>query len=245
MLCGAVVRPDCPRDRYCHFTLALSLQHTRTRPTTQAAIDAPQVRPKGRTVAWWAPRILLIGILIVLAAWGVLFVMIHNESRSEDTGPADAIVVLGAAQFNGVPSAVFRARLDTALALYQQGASDTVIVTGGRMPGDQFTEAESGRNYLVSNGVPSDAIVMEHLSSNTSQSMDRVAEIIESRGEQSVLLVSDGFHLYRSKLLAEENGLTVQTNDAGSSPIRPGSMTEFQYVVRETFAVVAHYLGID
>jgi uncharacterized SAM-binding protein YcdF (DUF218 family) len=222
------------------------LQQTQTRPAAHHVIDSgDDERPRGRTASWWAPRILLLGMLTVAAALGVLFASIYREARSEDTGPAGAIVVLGAAQFNGVPSAVFRARLDTAFDLYQQGAAETIVVSGGKMAGDQFTEAESGRNYLMSLGVPGDAILMEHISTDTEESMRRVSELLQARGETSVLLVSDGFHLYRSKLHAEDNGLTAQTNDADGSPIRQGSSTEFRYMIREVFAVSAYYLGLD
>ena len=171
--------------------------------------------------------------------------MIYLAARSDDEGPAGAIVVLGAAQFNGTPSLVFQARLDTAFELYQTGASDVIVVSGGKLPGDVYTEAESGRNYLIDRGVPADSILMEHISSDTEESMTRVATLLEDRGIDDVLLVSDGFHLYRAQMLAEENGLSVLTNDADSSPIEQGSMTEFRYVVRETLAVLAHRLRLD
>jgi len=245
MLCGAVTRPGFVQRLYWQPSLALSLQQTHIRQKTQQAIEYPEQLPRGRSMSWWAPRVLLLAIVVVFATMGALFGLIYSEARSEDVGPADAIVVLGAAQFNGTPSAVFRARLDTAFDLYQRGAAGTIVVTGGRMAGDQFTEAEAGRNYLISEGVPPEAILMEHLSTDTAESMRRVGDLLQDQGNNSVLLVSDGFHLYRSKLLAEDNDLSAQTNDADSSPIRQGSSTEFQYMVREVFAVTAYYLGLD
>jgi uncharacterized SAM-binding protein YcdF (DUF218 family) len=213
--------------------------------TTHDASSQVTAEKRRRTAAWWAPRILLVSIVAgaVVTIW--LLASIYSTARSDDTGPVDAIVVLGAAQFNGTPSQVFQGRLDTALELYQMGAADTIVVTGGRMAGDQFTEAESGRNYLLSMGVPAEAVLMEHISTDTAESMSRVGALLEERGEQSVLLVSDGFHLYRAKLLAEDNGMSAQANDADGSPIEQGSMTEFRYVVREMFAVGAYYLGLD
>jgi uncharacterized SAM-binding protein YcdF (DUF218 family) len=183
-------------------------------------------------------------LIAVLAFFGTMF-RIYLAARSDDMGPAGAIVVLGAAQFNGVPSRVFQARLDTAYELYQAGASELIVVTGGRLPGDVYTEGESGRNYLIERGIPPESILMEHISSNTEESMQRVSVILEERGIDDVLLVSDGFHLYRSRMLAEEYGLRAQINDADDSPIVQGSGTEFRYVVRETFAVLAHRLGLD
>ncbi len=213
------------------------------RQRSQAETETPKRKPRGS--AWWAPRLLLSVFVLLSGSILVLVLLVYNEARSDDAGPADAIVVLGAAQFNGVPSTVFRARLDTAASLYRQGAAPTIVVTGGRMEGDQFTEAETGRNYLVSQGVPEDAILLEHLSSNTRESMERVGEILLDRDMTRVLIVSDGFHLFRSRLLAEEQGFSVQTSHAEMSPIRPGSALEFQYVVREAFALAAHYLGLN
>ncbi|MBX3070222.1 MAG: YdcF family protein [Thermomicrobiales bacterium] len=196
-------------------------------------------------MSWWISRI-TVGLLLVavLAFFGTMF-RIYLAARSDDMGPAGAIVVLGAAQFNGVPSRVFQARLDTAYELYQAGVSDLIVVTGGRLPGDVYTEGESGQNYLIDRGIPPESILMEHISSNTEESVQRVSVMLKDRGIDDVLLVSDGFHLYRAQVLAEENGLTVQTNDADDSPIVQGSGTEFRYVVRETFAVLAHRFGLD
>lgn len=214
---------------------------------TQEQIDAPAAKAgrKRRGLSWWVSRITVVvlagGVLLLLSA----FLLVFNAARSDDQGPAGAIVVLGAAQFNGVPSQVFQARLDTAFELYQAGVSEVIVVSGGKLPGDFYTEAESGRNYLIERGVPADAILMDHISSDTAESMDRVATLLKERGIDDVLLVSDGFHLYRAKMLAEENGLSAQSNDADHSPIAQGSGTEFRYMIRETFAVVAHWLRLD
>ncbi len=223
------------------------VQRTNSRPLTQQQIDEarPEVKKRRRGLSWWISRLTVSAILIATIVSGALIAMIYIEARSSDTGPAGAIVVLGAAQFNGTPSRVFQARLDTAYELYQQGASDVIVVSGGKLPGDVYTEAEAGRNYLVDRGVPPEAVLLEHLSSDTSESMTRVAELLSVQGIDDVLLVSDGFHLYRSRMLAEEQGLSVQTHGATSSPIKSGSSTEFRYVIRETFAVLAHRLRLD
>ncbi|MGE3797767.1 MAG: YdcF family protein [Thermomicrobiales bacterium] len=214
---------------------------------SQQQIDMPSggATRRHRNLSWWISRVTVVLIVAGLLAFVVTFARIYFAARSDDDGPAGAIVVLGAAQFNGVPSRVFQSRLDTAYALYQAGASELIVVTGGKLPGDQFTEAESGRNYLVERGIPADSILLEHISTDTEESMTRVATLLRDRDIADVLLVSDGFHLYRSKMLAEENGLRAQTHDAESSPIRQGSVTEFRYMVRETFAVLAHRLGLD
>jgi uncharacterized SAM-binding protein YcdF (DUF218 family) len=185
--------------------------------------------------------VLIIGILLAPL---LVFAAIYRQARTDEAHPADAIVVLGAAQFNGVPSQVFQARLDTAFDLYQQGYAPTIVVTGGRLPGDQYTEAEAGKIYLVDRGVPSDAILMENVSHNTSASFEGVKSILKPRGAESLLLVSDGFHLYRSKMLAENAGFEAFGYAAKESPIRQGSGTEFRYMIRETFGVLAWKLHI-
>lgn len=174
----------------------------------------------------------------------LVFAAIYKQSRTNEAHQADAIVVLGAAQFNGVPSQVFQARLDTAYDLYVQGYAPLIVVTGGRIYGDQYTEAESGKNYLVDKGVPADAILMENISHNTAASFQGVEKILKPRGVKSLLLVSDGFHLYRSKMLARNAGFDAYGFAAEESPIRPGSATELRYMARETFGVLAWYLHI-
>lgn len=173
-----------------------------------------------------------------------VFAAVYWHSRNDQARQVDAIVVLGAAQFNGVPSQVFQARLDTAYDLYERGLAPLVVVTGGRISGDHFTEAESGRNYLVDRGVPADAILMENVSHNTSASFEGVERLLRPRGVESLLIVSDGFHLYRSKMLARDAGFEAYGVPAEDSPIRRGSLTEFRYMVRETFAVLAWKLHL-
>ncbi len=174
----------------------------------------------------------------------LLFAAIYKQSRSDEAHAVDAIVVLGAAQFNGVPSQVFQARLDTAYDLYSQGFAPLIVVTGGRIYGDQYTEAESGRTYLIDRGVPADAILMENVSHNTAASFDGVKRLLKPRGVESLLIVSDGFHLYRSKMLARAAGFDAYGFAAEQSPIRQGSGTELRYMVRETFGVLAWKLHI-
>lgn len=193
-----------------------------------------------RWMAWGAAAAVLLLLLVPIA----VFAAVWRESRESQPRGADAIVVLGAAQFNGVPSMVFRARLDTAYQLYQQGYAPIIAVTGGRLSGDRFTEAEAGKAYLVERGVPADAILMENVSHNTAESFQGLERLLEPRGVGSLLLVSDGFHLYRSKMLAEAAGFEATGVAAANSPIRAGSMTELRYLLRETVGVIAWKLHI-
>ncbi len=199
---------------------------------------------KRRSVRRW------VGLGICVVALGLflvpflVFAAVYKQARTNEAQPVDAIVVLGAAQFNGVPSQVFQSRLDTAFDLYQQGYAPTIVVTGGRILGDHFTEAESGKNYLVDRGVPADAILMENISHNTAASFEGVERILEPRGVKSLLLVSDGFHLYRSKMLAEHAGFEAYGYAAEDSPISQGSGTELRYMARETLGILAWKLHI-
>ena len=212
--------------------------------TPEAKATAAPTMERRRWRRWVGVTAGVIVVGIVLVPF-LVFAVVYKQARTNEARPVDAIVVLGAAQFNGVPSQVFRARLDTAFDLYQQGYAPTIVVTGGRILGDQYTEAEAGKNYLVDRGVPADAILMENVSHNTAASLEGVRRILKPRGVESLLLVSDGFHLYRSKMLAENAGFVAYGYAAEHSPIRDGSGTELRYMIRETLGVIAWKLHIS
>ncbi len=146
---------------------------------------------------------------------------------------------MGAAQYNGVPSEVFQARLDHAFDLYEQGYAPLIALTGGKMPGDAFTEAESGAQYLIERGVPASDLVWENEGRSTWQSMQGVTDVLDQRDVESVLIVTDGFHLMRSELMARKLGFTAYGSAAPESPIRPWSANEFSYAIRETGGILA------
>jgi len=174
----------------------------------------------------------LVGLALVVA--------IYRQAGIDQTRPVDAIVVLGTTQYNGRPSPTLRARLDRALAVYEGGYAPYVVVTGGKQEGDEFTEAEASRDYLVERGVPDAAVLLEPQGRDSWQSMQGVAEILRARGLDRVLLVSDGFHLFRLKLMARDLGLEAYASAAVDSPIRRGGPAEFSYVLREAAGVVVH-----
>lgn len=185
--------------------------------------------------------ILILLILVPPVFGAALIGAIYWQARTDQTQTVDAIVVLGTAQYNGRPSPVLKARLDRALSVYNAGAAPLVIVTGGRQPGDAFTEAEAGRNYLIEHGVPEDAILMENQGTDSWESMSGVATMLKAQGLKRVLIVSDGFHLFRLKLMARDLGLDAYASAATDSPIQ-GSQ-EFSYVLREAAGVTLHLLG--
>jgi len=164
---------------------------------------------------------------------------IYWQARTDEATRVDAIVVLGAAQWNGRPTDVLRARLDHALDLYEGGFAPYVIVTGGKQAGDAYTEAETSRNYLVERGVPEAAILLENTSHNTWGNIEGIHQIEAARDIHSLLIVSDGFHLFRAEMMARHAGFEVHSSAAPGSPIGKWSTNEFSYVLRETAGVIA------
>lgn len=168
---------------------------------------------------------------------------IYWQARTDEARPVDAIVVLGAAQYNGRPTSVLRARLDEVVTLYDRGLASVVVVTGGKQEGDATTEAEASRDYLVEHGLPAASILMENEGRDTWQSLQGVATILKQRELTRVLLVSDGFHLLRAKKMARDLGLTPFASAAPDSPIRPYTTRELGFVVREAVAITVYEAG--
>lgn len=206
-------------------------------------VDRDDVRPhrsQPRRLGRWLRSLVLVVVLAPPLLGASLVAAIYWQARTDQTRAVDAIVVLGTAQYNGRPSPVLRARLDRALAAYEAGSAPLIVVTGGRNPGDAFTEAEASRDYLLEQGVPEDALLLENQGRDSWQSMRRVRTLLGARDLSQVLLVSDGFHLFRLKLMARDLGLEPYGTPATRSPIRQGGGTEFGYVLREAAGVVAH-----
>lgn len=203
-------------------------------------INRPTKRHRGLWPELWRWAIVS-GVTIALAAallGASLLAAIYWQARSNQSGQVDAIVVLGTAQYNGRPSPALQARLDEALFDYQSGMAPFIVVTGGKQPGDAFTEAEASRDYLIENGVPEAAILMENEGRDSWQSMRGAAAALRQIGAERILIVSDGFHLFRLKVMARDLGFTPIARAASDSPIRPNSGTEFDYIVRESAATL-------
>jgi uncharacterized SAM-binding protein YcdF (DUF218 family) len=155
----------------------------------------------------------------------------------------DAIIVMGAAQYDGRPSEVLAARLDHVVELWNQGFAPVVVTTGGNLPGDRFTEAESSANYLVERGVPANAIVQ--VGGNTSyDELEAAAEVLTAQGLQRVLLVSDRYHSLRIRLVAQELGLTAYVSPTTTSPV--GGFYEFELEAKEAAGIaLGRLIGFD
>lgn len=180
-------------------------------------------------------RAVATGLVIVVGYFAVTFVQVWWAGRHDEAHPAEAIVVLGAAQYNGRPSPVLAARLDHAADLYEQGVAPVVVVTGGRAEGDRFTESSASANYLHTKGVPDDAILRENQGRNSWQSLAASARFLKQRGIHDVVLVSDPFHAARITGIAEELGLEAATSPTRTSPIE--GVEELRHLLTETAQV--------
>jgi uncharacterized SAM-binding protein YcdF (DUF218 family) len=179
-------------------------------------------------------RILTIGVLTVLVLWVISAASVLLWGERDEARPAQAIVVLGAAQYAGKPSPVLRARLDHALELWNRHLASLLILTGGIGTGDTTSEAAVGRNYARKRGVPDSAILVENEGRTTSESMRAVAGMLEVRGLQTALLVSDPFHMLRLRILARRFGFIPYTSPTRTSPISPNREERWKYIFSES-----------
>lgn len=190
-------------------------------------------------------RVFILGVLAALAAVVVagfiLAVLISRQATRDEAGPADAIVVLGAAQWNGKPSPVLQARLDHAYDLWTAKYAPAIIVTGGTGDGDKYSESAVARQYLIGRGIPGSALLMEQQGRTSYESMIGASDLMQQHGWRRVLLVSDPFHMLRLKRMADDLGLRSLTSPTRTSPIVSGSETEWYYKLREV-ATLAYYL---
>jgi uncharacterized SAM-binding protein YcdF (DUF218 family) len=182
-------------------------------------------------------RIIVAALIAAVALYVAAFVAVLVVSRQDQRHPADAIVVLGAAQYNGKPSPVLRARLDHAVALYREGLAATVVVTGGIGEGDRVSEATVAQEYLVAHGIPADAVIVRPEGRSTLSSMRSVAEWARGHGVRRVLLVSDPFHMLRLRLEAARNGLEAWTSPTDSSPISAHLHDEAPFLAAEALKI--------
>ena len=187
-----------------------------TRLATGSTARSTARRPPRRWSRWaFRAGVVFVGLLVVYVA--VTFVQVWMASRSDEARAAEAIIVLGAAQYDGEPSPVFAARLDHAADLYDQGLAEIVVVTGGRQEGDRFTEANAGYRYLLDRGIPDEALRLEVRGTNTWESLAASAHILADEGVDEVLLVSDPYHSYRIAATASELGLDAHVSAAATS----------------------------
>ena len=179
---------------------------------------------------------ILLAIVLIAAGWAAVVVAVAVHGARDQATGADAIVVLGAAQYNGRPSPVFRARLDHAATLYQRALAPVVLVTGGVGAHDTLNEANVGRDYLVKLGLPSEMVV-PLAGEDTYASLSEVKHWFNGRTNRRVLLVSDGFHMLRLQIIAARLGLVPFTSPAPGSPIHANVRRNTGYLFAEGFKV--------
>ncbi len=165
-----------------------------------------------------------LGLTVLIAAvyFFVSLLQVWNTGRSADRQPVGAIVVLGAAQYDGRPSPQLQARLDHALELWNLDLASYIVVTGGKQEGDRFTEAAASRKFFESSGVASDLIFEENFGTTTFASLFAVSQVVRDLEIDRVLIVSDPFHLLRAKLIANEVGLDASSSSTRTSVIQGG-----------------------
>lgn len=187
-----------------------------------------------RSIVRLVRRIVIFGMLAVFTVWVVSAVAVLVWSSRDEAQPAQAIVVLGAAQYAGKPSPVLRARLDHGLSLWERKLAKVLILTGGTGVGDTTSEAAVGRTYAKKRGVPDTLILVENEGRTTSESMRAVAGMLEVRGLNSALLVSDPFHMLRLRILARRFGFIPYTSPTRTSPIEPNREQRWKYIFSES-----------
>jgi uncharacterized SAM-binding protein YcdF (DUF218 family) len=170
--------------------------------------------PRVFSLWWWMRRIAFLVVTLYLAA---AFLTVNGAATRDNRTKAQAIVVLGAAQYNGRPSPVLRARLDHALVLYRAKLAPVIIVTGGRQPGDRTTEASSGADYLIKHGVPDRNIRREVNGTDSYESLAATRRFLNKEGVSDVLIVTDGYHAARATETAQEVGLSAHASPVPNS----------------------------
>lgn len=168
---------------------------------------------------------------------------IWQQGARDDVRPAGAIVVLGAAQFNGRPSPVFQARLDHAVALFLQGTAPLLVMTGGKTEGDRTTEAAAARTYALAHGVPDRAILVEDQGRTTLESLRAVAAILQTQGIHDAVFVSDPTHMLRVVTIAEDLGISAWGSPTPTSRIEADEGRKIDATIHELGALALYFFA--
>ena len=202
-----------------------------------------RTKPKRRNLWVWVVLLLLLALVAGVAGWcRWVYVQIEAYASQDQAAPSDAIGVFGAAEYDGRPSPVYRARLNHALDLYNRGIAPLIITLGGN-GGDQYNEGAVGRDYLVGMGVPAQDIIAETQSRSTTESASRIAVIARANGLHRLVIVSDGTHLFRIHAICAAEGLDVLTSPRPTVSIE-GSSGEAERIVHEILSYTAWRLGL-
>ena len=211
-----------------------------------AVDDAPVAGSKGLAAGtrWRKVRRVAYIVVAVLGLYYLANVwLVFRTGNTDQARPVDAIVVLGAAQYDGRPSPQLASRLDHVVELWDDGVAPLVVTTGGNRPGDRFTEAQASAAYLEDRGVPADAIVQVG-GDNSYDSLVATRDELHDRGLSSVLLVSDPYHALRIRLVSQELGLAAYVSPTRTSPVRGNDV--FWHELKEAAGIsLARIIGFD
>jgi len=175
-----------------------------------------------------ARRVVALLVVVGVGYLAASLFQVWSTGRTDQARAVDAIVVMGAAQYDGVPSPQLAARLDHVVELWPRGLAPLVVATGGNRPGDRFTEAQASAAYLADRGVPAEAILLEDQGTSSFESLAGVAELLHQRGLDDVLIVTDPYHSLRSRLIAEQVGLRAHVSPTTSSVVTGGELARRQ-----------------
>jgi uncharacterized SAM-binding protein YcdF (DUF218 family) len=193
-----------------------------------------QREPLGRSSAPLGWRLAYTALAVIASLWILSLAFVIVWEQLDTRRPAHAIVVMGAAQYDGRPSPVLKARVDHAIGLWRRGLAPALIVTGGKGAGDTTSEAAVARKYAIAHGVPSAAIMVEGDSRSTSESLRNVAAMMRIE-RREVILVSDPFHMLRLSILARRFGLKPRTSPTRTSPITANHSEFWRYTLQESW----------
>jgi uncharacterized SAM-binding protein YcdF (DUF218 family) len=185
---------------------------------------------------------ILLAVIALLGSIAYFAIRIEQQSTRDEAQKADVILVLGAAEYRGRPSPVLRARLDHALELYNQHLAPLILTTGGAGGDPVFTEAGVGRSYLMTKGVPSEAVIVEDEGESTLESTAMAGEIMRRMGLQSAIVVSDGYHIYRVKKMLQFRGLNVYGSPR--KELTPVSLRERWNYVKQAIGYMLWSAGV-
>jgi uncharacterized SAM-binding protein YcdF (DUF218 family) len=185
-------------------------------------------------------RVVGVAVLATLLVITSTALAIWWTARQDSRPASDAIVVLGSAQYNGVPSSIFEARLEHAIALYEDGVAPMIVTVGGKADGDQFAEAEAGEQYLADAGIPDDALLAVPEGQDTLESIRAVSTAFTERDWSRVVLVSDPWHAMRAERMAEDVGMEAVSSPTRQGPAVQTRATQFRYILRETAAYLLY-----
>lgn len=188
-------------------------------------------------------RLALLGLGGAIVLAGYATVRIWDQGQRDEQRPADAIVVLGAAQYDGRPSPVFKARLEHAVSLYQRGFAPILVVTGGKAAGDWTTEAAVARAFAIEHDVPANAILVEDRGRTTLESMRSVGAMLRGRGLRSAIFVSDRTHMLRVLRMARDQGVNGWGSPTGSSPTDAEFASRADATIHELAALAVYFIG--